>query len=44
MRDRDWVYLANPSLKKAEVAREEFEIGILKKRLQQKIIQNMSLE
>ena len=38
MRDREWVYLANPELKKAEDAREEFEINILKKRLQQKII------
>lgn len=44
MRDREWVYLANPALKKAEDTREEFEINILKKRLQQKIIQNMALE
>lgn len=44
MMDREWVYLANPALKKAEDSREEFEINILKKRLQQKIIQNMALE
>jgi hypothetical protein len=34
MRDRDWVYLANPGLKVAEDTREAFEINILKKRLQ----------
>lgn len=38
MRDRSWIHLANPGLKNAEMAREEVDLRLLKKRQQQKII------
>ena len=44
MRDRDWIYLANPRLKAAEVLREKADVFLLEKRQQQKYIQNMALE
>ena len=44
MKDREWIYLANPQLKKHEISREEMDVNLLKKRLQQKQIQYMALE
>jgi len=32
MKDREWIYLANPKLKQAEMAREEIDMRLLKKR------------
>ena len=44
MMDRDWKNSANPSLQKAEIAREEFDLKLIQKRQDQKRIQNMALE
>ncbi len=36
--DRDWMHLANPKLKAAEISREEMDMRLLKKRQEQKFI------
>jgi len=32
MKDRNWLHLANPTLRQAEQLREEFDLKLLKKR------------
>jgi len=44
IRDRQWIYLANPRLKAVEEQREKFDTALLDKRREQKLIQYMALE
>lgn len=44
MIDKKWIYKANPNVKFMEDERERLEIKLLKKRFQQKSIQNMVME
>lgn len=44
MIDRDWTYKANPNLKDATDKREVADVALMKKRYEQKRVQNMDLE